>query len=908
LSTLPSGAKPRENQERSLRVVPGQHLISLNFRRLHMLNPRAFYNSRPDGFGVIEIVDDTPNPDTPRRFVPLKRTDLTGTITGPLATLTLTQTFSLSEHAASAIEVLYRFPLPGDAAVTGVHVKFGNVEIHTTLKERETAEKDYREAKQTGRQAALVTRESPDVFTLAIAGLRGGEDIVVQTGYVQVARPEGAGWSLRVPLTTSPRYVRADEAKSRHADGQPLAVLRDPGHRFALDLAFSDADSIASNTHVLAVTEGRVRLSDGEVLPDRDCVITWRSKAEDRASLRVWTHTDAANGKEYFLALCAPPKYTNAKKVPREVILLVDHSGSMRGAKWEAADWAVERFLAGLSETDSFALGLFHNSTKWFAQRTRRATPETVKEAVTFLKANRDDGGTELGVALEQALDRSRTADTPSRHVLVLTDGEVTDAGRVLRLADQEFTKPDHRRVSVLCIDSAPNEALVSELAQRGGGVSRFLTSNPDEDDVTTALDEVLADWSAPVLTGLTLEVNRAGAVVAGRTVALIAPGPQSAIDIGDLPAGRPVWVIGRVPAGSEALSFHLRTGAEVVAEQRMNMRSGAPGLQALFGADRVRRLEYVMHANFGGEELRAELARLSYESTPSEAKVYAENARDASAMIVRDLLVRESLASGVPCSETALVAVRSEVGKPVTETRVVGNALPHGWSEPTLAALALKGIKLAQAGIMGAAPPPPAAAIDWCLAMSEDSASGTTTTDCDAEDAMREAAKNVRRAPRLLSPGGGKSGVGSASKIGSESVARPPVPSARGQKLDAKAPTGDVHIAITAGQHARADGTVLFDSPNSSEGQYTFLSVSFADKAITADSLDPELAVLLFVGDLAAPRARVKLADVLRQGSRRPLNIRVAAGETVRLTLADPSGVWAAGVPALEMVLGWKE
>ena len=526
-----------------------------------MLNPKAFYNSRPDGFAVLEVVDDTH--EAPRQFVPLKRTDLSGTVTGPLATFTLNQTFSLDAADSKVIEALYRFPLPGDAAVTGVRVRFGDVEIHTTLKEREAAEADYKEAKRTGRQAALVTRESPDVFTLAVAGIRAGQDVVVQTDYVQAARSEGAGWSLRVPLTNAPRYVRADESSSRHAAGQPLAVMRDPGHRFALDLTFSDADRIASNTHALAVEGGRARLRDGEVIPDRDCVITWRAAADEKKpALRVWTHRDAASGTAHFLALCTPPKRADAKMVPREVVLLVDHSGSMEGAKWEAADWAVERFLAGLSEHDSFALGLFHNTTKWFSARTRKATPDAVREAVAFLKKNRDSGGTELGVALEQALDRARTADTPSRHVLILTDAEVSAAGRVLRLADGESAKSDRRRVSVLCIDAAPNASLASELAERGGGVSRFLTSNPDEDDVTTALDEVLADWSAPVLTGLTLEVNRTGAEAAGRSCA-IAPGVASAIDVGDLPAGRPVWVIGR------ALSAATRSRSGCSPERR---------------------------------------------------------------------------------------------------------------------------------------------------------------------------------------------------------------------------------------------------------------------------------------------------------------------------------------------------
>src|SRR4051794_21858679 len=105
-----------------------------------MLNPRTFYNSRPDGFGVLEVAGDPPAPNAPRQFVPLKRTELTGTVTGPLAALALRQTFTLPDESHEVLEALYRFPLPGDAAVTGVRVRFGATEIHTTLKERETAE------------------------------------------------------------------------------------------------------------------------------------------------------------------------------------------------------------------------------------------------------------------------------------------------------------------------------------------------------------------------------------------------------------------------------------------------------------------------------------------------------------------------------------------------------------------------------------------------------------------------------------------------------------------------------------------------------------------------------------------------------------------------------------------------
>ena len=143
-----------------------------------------------------------------------------------------------------------------------------------------------------------------------------------------------------------------------------------------------------------------------------------------------------------------------------------------------------------------------------------------------------------------------------------------------------------------------------------------------------------------------------------------------------------------------------------------------------------------------------------------------------------------------------------------------------------------------------------------------------------------------------------------------SEALLSRPLQSALGG-VAAPAPTSSpsvashICISIAAGQYATADGAVLFDSAAGDAGQFTFLSVAFADKAITADMLDPELTLLLFVGDLASPHARVKLADVLRQDGRRPLNIRGDAGQPVRLTLADPSGAWKNGVPAMEIVVG---
>ncbi|MGE0132999.1 MAG: VIT domain-containing protein [Blastocatellales bacterium] len=853
-----------------------------------MFNPNVFANSRPDGISAMEIISAAEHQTSqPRLFVPLKRSELSGEVAGPLASLRLTQIYGYTkEQCDRTLEAVYRFPLPGDAAVTAVRVLFGDVEIHAELKRRKQAETDYEEARLEGRQAALATRESPDVFTLRVAGIQPDQEIEVETCYAQLARAEGSGWSLRIPLTTAPRYARGDEIASRHAEGQPLALLRDPGHRFSLDLIVRGAALVESGTHQLTASEEdggvRVRLRDGEVVPDRDCVLMWRAKQEARRpALQVFVQDDPDSGQAYFLALVSPPSDSEAmRRAPREAILLVDHSGSMEGAKWAAADWAVKSFLYGLSERDTMALGLFHSSTKWFDKKTRQADGATVEEAIRFLEANRDSGGTELGVALEQALGLARATQSEggerARHALIITDAEVSNAGRILRLADEESRREDRRRISVLCIDAAPNSHLALELAERGGGVAKFLTSDPDEEDISTALDEALADWSEPVLTGLRLEVNSPVAQAAGREIRASREQGWTSIDLGDLPAGRVVCALGRAPRSLLAdFSFKLtRQGIDPELDCQVELHridEDRSAIKALFGARRVLGLEYLIDSGYAGDELRDQLARLGYDpgrALITKSQVYAENARVEAEEALRNLLAREALDYGLACSETAFVAVRKEAGQVIEGSVAVANAVPAGWSD-----------RFERPAVMACRGP-----------------------------IFRE---------RLIEPN-----FSLRSDDQTEDLASMPTVDmfmadtvAGAQAWDeAELPVPD-RIALFSGRPQGSGEIILFDSAQdqasrqlSGRGKINRLIVSFPDGAPAADNLGAGLCLLLFVDDLATPRARVKLADLVRQGGARPLNLIWKSGQALRLALVDPASVWSAGAPHIEVALEWEE
>ena len=366
--------RPHPATLRQLAAVLGQVPATLHSSRNgRVLDPGMVDNARRDQVPVLEIVPD-PERAVAAGFVPLRQTMLTGTLDGPLAALTLHQRFGYRRTECDRVlEARYRFPLPGDAAVIRVSVRFGEVLVETSLVPRSEAEAQYAAARQSGRQAALTTRESPDVFTLQLTGLEPDQDVVVETTFLQLARPVGPGWELRVPLTVGPRYSRPDEAGNPAAGGQPLGVWRDPGHRFALDLLVRGAAEIASPTHPLVLgveADGsqHVELERGSVLPDRDLVLTWRpQQAPEKPKLQVLVHEDLGEGMRYFLALVTPPAAEPLSVLDREITLLVDCSGSMAGPKWEACRWAVRRFLAGLRPSDTFNLGLFQSTCDWLA-------------------------------------------------------------------------------------------------------------------------------------------------------------------------------------------------------------------------------------------------------------------------------------------------------------------------------------------------------------------------------------------------------------------------------------------------------------------------------------------------------------------------------------------------------------
>ncbi|OPZ44983.1 MAG: Vault protein inter-alpha-trypsin [Euryarchaeota archaeon ADurb.BinA087] len=638
------------------------------------INAIFYENCVPKGTGILEITGaDGPS----GLFIPLRATTINGTFHGPLGSLTLTQTFRFARQALDhPIEAIYRFPLPGDAAVTEVVAVFGDETIRTRLTERGKAEREYDEAFKKGKKAVLVTRESPDVFTLHLTGIPPETDVVVRTTFTVLARAVPGGWEVRLPVTIAPRYVRRDESHTG-VQANPLLSVTDPLYRISLDLMVQPAAEMTMVPQGAIVTRTReetwIRIDSSR--PNHDLLFRWTHTTGEKW-LTTWAANDPEGSFTYLLSLITPPGGKPSDRIPREVILVADQSGSMQGGKWNAAAQSIMAFLDGLLPDEVFNLCLFSNQALWFsAKGPVPATKDRIEAAKRFLQTTSLFGGTELGVALEQALRQPRLPGTYARHLLVITDGQVTDEARLFRLVETEAAHPSSRRVSVISIDTAPNSHLALELARVGGGVAKFLTS---EEEVEPVLRELLLSWQPPIVSNASLAADQPGLEVNDSRV--LASG---AIDIGDLRPEMPLFLCSRIPCSPSppALTLAKREGEIIeIATAHSGECDLGTSAKVLFGAGRLRILEYLLNARYPDEELVQRLERAGYPVPTLDTTVYPENRSQALYEYLDQLIIGESLRYGIPSSRTAFVGVSQKEGTVPPVTVAVPNALPEGW------------------------------------------------------------------------------------------------------------------------------------------------------------------------------------------------------------------------------------
>ena len=466
---------------------------------------------------------------TERGNLPLQAIDVDATLTGLVARVALTQTFG--NRFDQPLEASYIFPLPDRAAVTEFRMEVGERVVEGVLKERGQARADYDTAVRQGRRASIAEEERPGVFTMRVGNLLPGERVTVRlvmTGPLPWDEDEA---TFRFPLVVAPRYIPGSPL-----EGEPVGSGTEPDTdavpdasritppvllpgfpnpvdlsiRVQIDPAGLEVGAVRSSLHA-AVEETRdgtrtVRVEPGE-RADRDFVLRMGTGSE-AVSTAVTAVEDAEGGQGTFALTLLPPVGA-AVATPRDLVFVLDRSGSMAGWKMVAARRAVARMVDSLTGRDRFGLLAFDNLIETppeFGTGLRAADDHARFRAVEFLSRLEARGGTEMAAPLARALDlltgpaAGEPAGPCDPALVLVTDGQVGNEDQILRLLAPRLGGV---RVYTVGVDSAVNEGFLKRLAGLGGGACELVES---EERLDAVMDRVHRRLGAPMLTDLELE------------------------------------------------------------------------------------------------------------------------------------------------------------------------------------------------------------------------------------------------------------------------------------------------------------------------------------------------------------------------------------------------------------------
>lgn len=458
--------------------------------------------------------------------LPLMKTDISADIQGDLASVTVTQTFS--NPTGVPLNATYLFPLNKNAAVYAMQMQIGDEIVTAEIKKKQEAKQIFDTAKREGKAASLLVQHRPNMFTQSIANLMPGSPVTITLKYTHAVPRQDGDYQLVLPLIVGPRYHPAQPASDQvatHGENSPeiaagkwrvaplpnypdVAGLNLPDNidrdRVSIRINLTSAVDLldmSSPTHAIESTGGKrsasIILRRGATLDNRDFVLRYRL-AGQTIGAGILVHKDQRGG--FFSLLLEPPKSPTSDAItPREMVFVLDTSGSMSGLPMAASKTFMRAALKSLQPTDTFRIVRFGSDSSEFSSRPLLATEKNLKSGHAYVDGLSTGGGTNIPLALERAFGAA-PKENMLRVVVFLSDGYVGNEAEILKLIAGIIGEA---RIYAFGVGQAVNHYLLAEMARQGRGFSRTIGWGEDAHAVARQLAHRL---EAPVLTDIDVD------------------------------------------------------------------------------------------------------------------------------------------------------------------------------------------------------------------------------------------------------------------------------------------------------------------------------------------------------------------------------------------------------------------
>lgn len=439
----------------------------------------------------------------------LLETDVSFDVSGIVSRATVKQRFR--NTGSLWAEGIYVFPLPENAAVDHFRLHIGERQIEGQIQERALAKKTYDNAKTQGRQAGLVEQQRANVFKTALANIAPGEEITVEIEYQQTLDYKDGNYRLRFPMVIGPRFSALNNSPDQHINDTDVSTLTAEARVNPVYLHVSlDAgvplEKLESTYHEIDIKQTdahrySIALVSENVFADRDFELVWSPELGHEPRSVVFT--EQHQGYVYALLSVLPPglESLGQQLLPRDVVFILDVSGSMSGTSIEQARTSLIQALDRLKAQDRFNIIWFNDRTERLYPRTMPATTDNIGYASRIVGKLHADGGTVMKPALALAL-----SDQPGlsrvRQIIFLTDGNVDNEQELFGLIKQHL---GDNRLFTVGIGSAPNSYFMRKAARTGRGT---FTHIGNIDEVQQKTNALLGKLEYPALVNIDISID----------------------------------------------------------------------------------------------------------------------------------------------------------------------------------------------------------------------------------------------------------------------------------------------------------------------------------------------------------------------------------------------------------------
>lgn len=549
---------------------------------------------------------------------PLKHTEVQAKIAGNVSRVEVTQTFE--NPFTKPLEAVYVFPLPDEAAVDDMEIRIGERIISGSIKKREEAQAIYEEAKRQGRTAGLLEQERDNIFTQSLANIKPGEQIDVTIRYTDSLKFEGGNYEFVFPMVVGPRFipgtpidssgdtdqvpdasritppVMPPDTRSGHDIGLTVEIdagvmirdVRSPSHQLRIEHV--DKNSSLSSPHPPLQGGGtgqivRVKLGGEDTIPNKDLIVRYQV-AGDNTQATVLNHSDERGG-HFAIYLIPALEYRTDEIVPKDVVFLMDTSGSQAGDPLLKCKELMRRFINGLNPNDTFTIIDFSDVTTQLSSTPLPNTAQNRTLAINYINQLQADGGTYLLNGIQAVLNFPAAPAGRLRSIVLLTDGYIGNENEVLAQV-QRALKQGNRLYS-FGVGSSVNRFLLNRIAEIGRGTSQIIRQDEPTQEVA---EKFFRQINNPVLTNI--QVSWEGT---GESPVIYPSTPP------DLFAEQPLVLFGRKQdrtAGKLQIAGIAAGGKRYEKTFNLNFEdTGNPAIAQLWGRARIKDL---MKQMFGVE------------------------------------------------------------------------------------------------------------------------------------------------------------------------------------------------------------------------------------------------------------------------------------------------------------------